>query len=68
MKFNDDSFDSLKRVVARHAPVLRKEAGRMPQVGMIGSGEVSPATQSGTDDNLFTQLSAAFSKTSKRTF
>jgi hypothetical protein len=68
MKFNDDSFDSLKRVVARHAPVLRKEAGRMPQVGMIGSGEVSPATQSGSEDNLFNQLSAAFSKTSKRAF
>src|SRR6185436_8975028 len=39
MKFNDDSFDTLKRVVARHAPILRKEAGRMPQVGIIGSGE-----------------------------
>jgi hypothetical protein len=67
MKFNEDAFDSLKRVVAKHAPVLRKESGRMPQVGMIGSGEVNPATQAG-DDNLFSQLSAAFSKTSKRTF
>ena len=67
MKFNEDAFDSLKRVVAKHAPILRKEAGRMPQVGMIGSGEVNPATQAG-DDNLFSQLSNAFSKNTKRTF
>jgi hypothetical protein len=65
MKFNDDSFDSLKRVVARH-PVtnLRKEGGRLPQVGMIGSGEVNTTAQS--DD--WSQLSAAFAKTSKRLF
>ena len=65
MKFNDDSFDSLKRVVARH-PVtnLRKEAGRLPQVGMIGSGEVNTTAQS--DD--WSQLSAAFAKTTKRLF
>ena len=67
MKFNEDAFDSLKRVVAKHDPVLRKEAGRMPQVGMIGSGEINAASQSG-EDNLFSQLSAAFSTTGKRTF
>jgi len=68
MKFNDDSFDSLKRVVARH-PVtnLRKEGGRMPQVGMIGSGD-SSTTSPQTDGDMFSQLSAAFSKTSKRSF
>lgn len=66
MKFNDDSFDSLKKVVARHAPVMRKEAGRMPQVGMIGSGEVNTSGQS--DGNLLDQLTAAFSKTSKKLF
>lgn len=68
MKFNDDSFDSLKRVVARH-PVtnLRKEGGRMPQVGMIGSGDLSTPT-SPAEGNMFDQLSAAFSKTSKRSF
>jgi hypothetical protein len=67
MKFNDESFDSLKRVVARH-PVtnLRKEGGRMPQVGMIGSGDLSTTPQS--DGDMFAQLSAAFSKTSKRSF
>lgn len=66
MKFNDESFDSLKKVVARHAPVMRKEAGRMPQVGMIGSGEVNTSAQS--DGNLLDQLTAAFSKTSKKLF
>jgi len=66
MKFNDDSFDSLKRVVAKHTPVLRKEAGHIPQVGMIGSGEFAPA--SSNDDNLVAQLSAALSKTSKGSF
>ncbi len=66
MKFNDDSFESLKRVVARHAPLLRKEAGRLPQVGLIGSGEVNAAAPSESDD--WSQLSAAFAKTSKRLF
>lgn len=65
MKFNDESFDSLKRVVAKHTPVLRKEAGRMPQVGMIGSGEIN-VSHTGEDD--WSQLSAAFSKNSKRMF
>jgi len=61
MKFNDDSFDTLKRVVAKHSPTMRKEAGRMPQVGLFGSGEntVAPAE----DD--WSLLSAAFAKTSK---
>lgn len=62
MKFNDDSFESLKRVVARHAPVMRKEAGRMPQVGFLGDGEINPAAP--VDD--YAQLSAMFSKNTKR--
>jgi hypothetical protein len=66
MKFNDDSFESLKRVVAKHAPVLRKEAGRLPLVGMLGSGEVNGAAPTESDD--WNQLSAAFAKTSKRLF
>jgi hypothetical protein len=66
MKFNDDNFDSLKRVVAKHAPTMRKDAGRMPQVGMIGSGEVN--TSAPADEDMYSQLSAAFSKTSKRMF
>jgi len=66
MKVNDDSFETLKRVVAKHNPILHKEAGHMPQVGMIGSGEFAPA--SNNDDNLVAQLSAALSKTSKKMF
>jgi hypothetical protein len=64
MKFNDEAFDSLKRVIAQSSPT---QSGRMPQVGMLGSGEIT-ATASADDENLFSQLSAAFSKTSKRTF
>jgi hypothetical protein len=38
----------------------------MPQVGMIGSGEVNTSAQA--DGSLFDQLSAAFAKTSKKLF
>jgi len=65
MKFNDESFDSLKRVVAQHAPVLHKAAGRIPQVGVIGSGEINTAAPA---DDDWSQLSAAFARTSKRLF
>jgi hypothetical protein len=65
MKFNDESFESLKRVVARHEPLMRKAAGRLPQVGVIGSGEINTAAPAEDDWSL---LSAAFSKTSKRMF
>ena len=67
MKFNDDNFESLKRVVAKRAPSMHKEAGRMPQVGMIGSGEVNTSA-SPSDENLYSQLSAAFSKSPKKLF
>jgi hypothetical protein len=67
MKFNDEGFDTLKRVVAKHAPNMRKDAGRMPQVGMIGSGDGNGSAPA-ADDNLFTQLSSAFNKTSKKMF
>jgi hypothetical protein len=40
MKFNDEGFETLKRVVARHSPIIRKEASRLPNVGLIGSGDV----------------------------
>lgn len=64
MGFNETSFETLKKVVAKHAPIMRKEAGRLPQVGLLGSGEVSSAPEN--DD--WSALSAAFSKTSKRSF
>jgi hypothetical protein len=66
MKFNDESFDSLKKVVAKYSPVMRKEAGRMPQVGMFGSSDTSVVHED--DNNLVAQLSAALSKTSKKMF
>jgi hypothetical protein len=66
MSFNEANFETLKKVVARHAPVMRKEAGRMPQVGMLGSSELNDVTSAVDDD--WTQLSAAFSNTTKRLF
>jgi hypothetical protein len=60
MKFDDPSFDSLKRVVARH-PVtgLRKEAGRLPLVGVRGDSEVNTVTAAAEGDE-YTQLSSMF--------
>jgi hypothetical protein len=59
MKFNDDAFESLKKVVARHEPgMLRKSAGSMPQVGLRVDGEFSPAQA--VEDDSYTQLSALF--------
>jgi hypothetical protein len=58
MKFNNDSFDSLKRVVARHAPVMSKQAGRIPQVGFIDDGS-TPATAAVQED-AYAQLSSMF--------
>lgn len=65
MKWNDESIESFKRVIAKQAPSMHKAAGRMPQVGLLGSGEVS-SNESGED--LYSQLSAALSKSSKRSF
>ncbi len=65
MKFNDDSFDSLKRVISKHQPTMHKEAGRLPQNGVIGSGEMSSYSN---DEDDWSLLSTAFTKTSKRMF
>ena len=60
MKFNDDAFESLKKVVARHEPgALRKSAGAMPQVGLRGDSEVSPVTAA-VEEDAYSQLSAMF--------
>jgi hypothetical protein len=67
MKFNDEGFESLKRVVARHAPSMKKEAGRLPQVGSIGSGEMF-SSESAQEQNLYTELSGAFSTSTKKMF
>lgn len=59
MKFNDDAFESLKKVVARHEPgALRKSAGAIPQVGLRGDSE-SPVTAA-VEEDAYAQLSAMF--------
>ena len=59
MKFNDDAFESLKKVVARHEPgSLRKAAGSMPQVGLRVDGE-SPLAAA-VEEDAYTQLSSLF--------
>lgn len=65
MKFNDESIESLKKVIAHNRQTLSKSAGRLPQVGVIGSGEINVAAPA---DDDWSQLSAAFAKTSKRMF
>jgi hypothetical protein len=67
MKMNDEGFDSLKRIIAKSAPLMRKEAGRIPQVGIINSSENMPAEQM-SDENLFSELSAALSSSTRRMF
>lgn len=58
MKYNDDAFDSLKRVVAKHAPLsLKKEAARVPQVGLLGNDEPTTAAE---PEDLFSSLNRAF--------
>lgn len=60
MKFNDDNFESLKRVIARHeSGSLRKEAGRIPQVGYRSDAEVS-SQATVVEEDEFVQLSSMF--------
>lgn len=55
MKFNDESFDSLKRVVAKYEPTMRKQASRLPQVGFHGDDSNTPETL--VQEDAFAQLS-----------
>jgi hypothetical protein len=58
MGWNDEAFDSFKRVVARRGPQVVKTAGVIPQVGINGGGEmVSTAS-----DDLLAELDEAFSR------
>ena len=61
MKFDDPSFESLKRVVARH-PVtgLRKEAGRLPLVGLAGDGDSLHTVAKNGEDDVYQRLSSMF--------
>lgn len=65
MKYNDENFYHLKKVIANKSSV--RETGRMPQVGLIGNGEIT-ATASAVDEDLSSLLNQALSKTSKRLF
>lgn len=58
MKWNDEAFDSLKRVIAKKASGTVKTAGYVPQVGIIGSGEPVGSVSS---DDLQSELDRAFS-------
>lgn len=66
MQFNDASFESYKKVVARHSPTMDKRASRMPVVGQYDTPEL--LNKSAETEDLASQFAAAFSKTSKRTF
>ena len=57
MKWNDDAFDSFKRVIAKRATQV-KTAGTIPQVGITGS---YTNTQSAFSDDLQSELDRAFS-------
>jgi hypothetical protein len=62
LSYNDESFNSLKRIVAM-APsrAIKKEASRVPMIGMIGSGDpISAQLPSGEPDDLYSSLTKAF--------
>jgi len=62
MQYNDEAFDSLKRVVARHVPTqFTKEASlsRLPVVGQLGNGDpFADAAPQG--DDFVSSLNRAF--------
>lgn len=55
MQWNDEAFESMKRVVVKHA--MKKEAS-VPQIGLIGSGEVYAQRPA---EDMQSELEAAFS-------
>jgi hypothetical protein len=65
MQFSDTNFQSLKNVVAMHAPI-HKAAGKMPLVS--GSVEMEETPVPAAEGSLYEQLSAAFSQTARKTF
>lgn len=61
MKYNDDSFESLKRVISQQQPLLQKAAGKIPQVGYQSSDEdYSNSLNQNSDQDDFNQLSSMF--------
>jgi len=65
MKFNDESFNSLKRVVARHQVLSKTASANIPQVGLIGNGEIVAKVE---QEDLYSQFVNAFSKSNRRAF
>lgn len=63
MGVNDAGFENLKKAVAR-TPIMKKAGVTVPRVGIIGSEEMY---SSGSSDD-WSELSAAFSQTSRRVF
>jgi hypothetical protein len=59
MKFTDENFESLKRVIARREPVLSKKASRVPQVGLRDESEFVSQASATTEDE-YAQLSSMF--------
>lgn len=45
LTWNDQGFESMKKVIARQTTSVQKAAGRMPQVGLYGSEESSGSNQ-----------------------
>jgi hypothetical protein len=58
MKFSDENFESLKRIVANHEPIFRKTAGAIPQVGYNSDSEVTVTGAVAAD--AYAQLSSMF--------
>lgn len=64
MAFSDANFQALKNVVAMSTP-MRKMAGKMP---LVSGGAEYEEVKSAPEGNLYDQLSAALSQTSRKTF
>ena len=61
MKFDDPSFESLKRVVARNPVVgMKKQAGRLPLVGVRENDELSTLASMEETDSEYDNLSSMF--------
>jgi hypothetical protein len=59
MKFDDPSFESLKRVVARHPVIgMQKSAGRLPLVGLRGYGDPQSTAEAAVEEDAYVQLSS----------
>lgn len=60
LKWNDEGFDSMKRVIAKQA--MRKQASAVPQVGMLGTGDVilPSFSEERKEGDLVSALSSVF--------